>query len=214
MTLQRRRFVAGLCLCAFPAAAQDATSAQLDAPISSAAQSLSLPRRALLQALRNGGLVIYFRHTATDFSRNDAAMQGYADCANQRLLTPQGRDDAARLGRDIRALGLPITAATEVLASPMCRTMEHARLSFGRASALPELREAEAGDYPALKRLLSEPVAKGGNRWIVGHGNPFRAVTGPPHLAEGEAAIIRPAGKGWTVLARLRVEQWADLAAD
>jgi Histidine phosphatase superfamily (branch 1) len=209
----RRRFVAWLCLCACPATVRNAAAAQPEASVSSAAQSPPLPRRALLQALRNGGLVVYFRHMATDFSKNDAAMQSYSDCANQRLLTAQGRDDAARLGREIRALGLRISAATEVLASPMCRTMEHARLTFGRASALPELREAEAGDYPALKRLLSEPVTKGGNRWVVGHGNPFRAVAGPPHLAEGEAAIIRPSGKAWTVLARLRVEQWADLAA-
>jgi hypothetical protein len=30
------------------------------------------------------------------------------------------------------------------------------------------------------------------NRWLIGHGNPFRSVAGAPHLPEGEAAVIRP----------------------
>ncbi len=28
-------------------------------------------------------------------------------------------------------------------------------------------------------------MATGNNRWLVGHRNPFRAVAGAPHLAEG-----------------------------
>jgi len=56
-------------------------------------------------------------------------------------------------------------------------------------------------------------VAAGGNRWIVGHGTPFRAVAGPPHLAEGEAVVIRPDTTGWTVVARLTLADWQALAA-
>jgi phosphohistidine phosphatase SixA len=60
-------------------------------------------------------------------------MQGYADCANQRPLSAQGRDDAARLGGAILALRLPLGDTAEILVSPMCRTMDHATLMFGRA---------------------------------------------------------------------------------
>ena len=49
---------------------------------------------ALVRALREGGLVIYFRHTATDFSKNDRGMRDFDDCANQRPLSDQGRADA------------------------------------------------------------------------------------------------------------------------
>ena len=49
------------------------------------------------------------------------------------------------------------------------------------------------------------------NRWLVGHGIPFHAVAGPPHLTEGEAVVLRPLGDGWTVLARLTVSDWATL---
>jgi hypothetical protein len=50
------------------------------------------------------------------------------------------------------------------------------------------------------------------NTILVGHGNPFRAVAGPPHLMEGEAAVIRPVGgERFEILARIRVEEWVDL---
>jgi hypothetical protein len=163
---------------------------------------------ALLRALREGGLVVYFRHTATDFSKNDQGMRGFDDCAHQRPLSEQGRRDAVAVGRRIAELQLPIGA---VKASPMCRTMETARLMFGIATATHTMRELTAGEYLGLRRLLSEPVAPGSNLWLVGHGIPFRAVAGPPQLAEGEAVVLRPSGTTWTVLARVPIADWAAL---
>ncbi|MFZ2650471.1 MAG: histidine phosphatase family protein [Burkholderiaceae bacterium] len=209
MNLRRLLLCAVLGVCCGVAAAQQSELANTESSVPDPAKALA--GRALLKALRSGGLVIYFRHTATDFSRSDSAMTSYTDCAKQRLLSTQGRDDAVRLGRDLRALKLRLDDLTQVLASPMCRTMEHATLTFGYAKPMPELREAQAGDYQELKHLLAAPVPRGGNRWIVGHGNPFRAVAGPPHLAEGEAVVIRPGTTRWTVLARVTVDQWAGL---
>jgi hypothetical protein len=164
---------------------------------------------ALVRALRAGGLVVYFRHTATDFSRNDRAMANYDDCANQRLLSEQGRSDAKAIGQRIAALKLPLG---EVRASPMCRTMEHARLMLGAVTPTVAMRELTApGEYLGLKQLLSTRVAPGTNRWMIGHGTPFRSVAGPPHLAEGEAIVLKPSGGRWVVLARLMVNDWAAL---
>ena len=166
------------------------------------------------RALRQGGYVIYFRHTATDFSKNDAASTSYGDCGNQRLLSKAGQSEAVAIGQRISTLKLPVT---EVLASPMCRTMDTATRLFGRATPQPDMREGEAGgiggggDYPGLKSLLAAPVAAGSNRWLVGHGSPFRAIAGAPHLAEGEAAVIRPEGTRWRVVARLLPTDWAAL---
>jgi phosphohistidine phosphatase SixA len=164
---------------------------------------------ALVRALREGGLVIYFRHTATDFSKDDRAMRAYDDCVNQRPLSEQGRADAQAIGARIAALKLPLGI---VKASPMCRTMEHARLMLGMATPTTTMRELTApGEYLGLKRLLSERVPAGINRWMVGHGTPFRAVAGAPHLAEGEAAVLKPTGSGWIVLARLTLADWQAL---
>lgn len=163
---------------------------------------------ALVAALRQGGYVIFFRHTATDFSRNDAASRSHDDCANQRLLSAEGRAQAQRIGQQVRRLQLPVT---EVLASPMCRTMDTAQRMLQRATPRVEMREREGDDYPGLKALLAAPVAPGGNRWLVGHGTPFRAIAGAPHLAEGEAAVIQPGGTRWTVVARVAPDGWAAL---
>lgn len=192
-----------------PARAQGTASAPETERSSAPAAGMRLEGAALVRALRAGGLVIYFRHTATDFSKNDQGMRNYDDCANQRPLNEQGRADARAIGQRIAALELPIGT---VMASPMCRTMEHARLMLGRATPTTAMRELTApGEYPGLKRLLGERVPPGTNRWMVGHGTPFRAVAGPPHLAEGEAIVLKPDGAAWTALARLAVNDWATL---
>jgi phosphohistidine phosphatase SixA len=164
---------------------------------------------ALLARLREGGYVLYLRHASTDMSRNDANMKSYEDCASQRDLTDKGRAEARAIGEHVRRLKIPIG---EVLASPFCRTMDTARLAFGRVQATNEARggPVQASRYEALQKLLSTPVPKGENRVISSHGNPFYALAGAPYLAEGEMAVLRPAGvPHFTVVARIRVEDWS-----
>ena len=168
---------------------------------------------AWLGDLRGGGHVLYLRHASTDFSQNDAAMKSYADCASQRNLTDKGRDEARAIGENIRRLRIPIGA---VLASPFCRTMETARLAFGKAQAMNEARggpaqPADPARYAALKKLLSQRVPKGENLVISSHANPFYAVAGPPYLAEGEMAVIRPRDDSFVIVGRIRLEDWQAL---
>jgi broad specificity phosphatase PhoE len=176
-----------------------------------------LQGRALLTALRGGGYILYFRHTSTDFGQNDERMTGYEDCATQRNLTDAGRAEARAIGTALRELDIPIG---DVLASPFCRTMETARLMFGRAVAAPIVRggpaQPESADrYAELRNLLATPVPRGTNLAIASHGNPFRAVAAGQYLAEGEAAVIAPRGpgNGFTVVARVPKDAWKDLSA-
>jgi len=169
---------------------------------------------ALVRALRGGGFTLYFRHTATDFSQNDRAMGDYGECATQRNLSEAGRAQAREIGAAIRELALPVG---EVIASPFCRTMETGRLMFGRAEPSTVVRGYEGtnpanADYGKLAALLASPPAAGTLRMIASHGNPFRAIAGPPHLDEGEAAVLKPAGAGFVVVARIRRDDWARLA--
>ena len=165
---------------------------------------------ALRAALLRGGYILYFRHTSTDFGQNDEAMTSFDDCTKQRNLTEQGRAEARAIGAAVTRLRIPIG---DVLASPYCRTLETGRLMFGRATATPAVRggpaTAEPGRYAALQDLLGTPVARGVDLVIVSHGNPFRAVAGPPYLAEGEAAVIAPLGGGaFRVVARVPKDGW------
>ena len=184
------------------------------------AQRSSLPSRELAPAqllaeLRKGGYILYFRHAATDFSQNDERMKSFEDCANQRNLIDRGRSDARAAAAAIRRLGIPVE---RVLASPFCRTVETAQLIFGRAEKMQEVRggpsaPADAERYAALRRILATPIPAGANLAVVSHGNPFYSVAGPPYLAEGEAAVIRPLGADFQVIARIPVDRWDALAS-
>jgi len=179
------------------------------------AQSASLSGAALLSALREGGLILYFRHTSTDFGQNDDQMTGYEDCAKQRNLTDRGREEAREIGAALKRLQLPVG---DVVASPFCRTMETARLIFGTATPSTAVRGGPARPeseerYAALRALLSTPPRAGTDLAIVSHGNPFNAVAGAPYLAEGEAAVIRPLGaQGFAVIARVPKNAWDALS--
>jgi hypothetical protein len=168
----------------------------------------------LVEELRKGGYVLYLRHASTDFSKDDTRMASFEDCANQRPLTDKGRDEARALGRQIKRLGIPVD---KVYASPFCRTVETAMLAFGKAEKTQEvrggpMRSDDPRRYAALRTLLSAPPAPGSNNVISSHGNPFYALFGAPYLAEGELAAVRPDGPaGYTVVDRIRLEDWAAL---
>jgi len=211
MSVQRRHALALLFgfLAALAASGGIAQTADTSSP-----PRVELQGRALLAALRGGGYILYFRHTSTDFGQYDERMTGYEDCARQRNLTDAGRAEARAIGQALRELEIPIA---DVLASPFCRTMETARLMFGRAAAAPTVRggpaQPESADrYAELRNLLATPVARGTNLAIASHGNPFVAVAGGPYLAEGEAAVIEPLGNaGFRIVARIKKDEWAPL---
>jgi phosphohistidine phosphatase SixA len=169
------------------------------------------PSPGVIEQLREGGYVLYLRHASTDFSQNDSRMTSYEDCASQRNLTDQGRDEARAIGEHVKRLKIPIG---EVLASPFCRTMETARLAFGKARATNDVRGGpvrtdDSARYAPLRKLLSSKIPKGQNLVISSHGNPFHAVAGPPYLAEGEIAVVRPEdGERFSVIARIRLTDW------
>ena len=148
-----------------------------------------------MNALRRGGYVIYFRHTSTDFGQNDEGMTSYDDCTKQRNLTEQGRAEARAIGAAIAKLQIPIG---DVLASPFCRTLETARLIFGRATTSPAVRGGpatteNADRYADLRKLLSTPVSRGVNLAIEGQGVGYPAGHRPGLSAGAENCDVSSA---------------------
>lgn len=193
------------CALLTPALSQEPSAEPVDA----------LTGAELLTALRQGGFVLYFRHTATDFGQSDEGMTSYADCAKQRNLTEQGREQAREIGAAIRQLKIPVG---KVLSSPYCRTTETATLAFGRAEKSRDLTggpvSSEPTRYAPLRKQLGTAPKPVTNTMLVGHGNPFRSIAGAPHLSEGEAALIEPLGESaFRIRARIRIEQWEELRA-
>jgi hypothetical protein len=213
--IDRRKILRGIALILLPGlacavSAQRFQPAPAPAPGRSALPAKPIAPAELLSELGKGGYVIYFRHTSTDFSRDDTRSKSDDDCANQRPLTDKGREEARQIGAAIRDLKIPVG---QVLASPRCRTMETAMLIFGRAERASEARGGPATvdsteRYAPLRKLLSTPIKPGTNLVISSHGNPFYATAGAPYLAEGEAAVVRPLGKDFEIIARVKHDAW------
>jgi virginiamycin B lyase len=173
--------------------------------------------RSLVEGLRRGGYVLLFRHAATDFSMVDET-RDLRDCTRQRNLNAEGRRQSRMIGGAVRRLAIPVG---EVLASPYCRTRDTARLAFGRlrvSSALLSARylpspSARARQPARLRRLLAAPPRRGTNKVLVSHAFAIDDATGAS-LAEGEAAVVAPAGgtRAFRVVATVEADEWARLA--
>ncbi|SHI92208.1 Histidine phosphatase superfamily (branch 1) [Roseomonas rosea] len=79
----------------------------------------------LASALREGGLVLYMRHPATESAQTDAEALDFADCRTQRNLSEAGRRVAREIGAALRDIRVPVTRA---VTSEYCRAREAAVL--------------------------------------------------------------------------------------
>ena len=169
----------------------------------------------LVEALREGGYVVYLRHAVTDRSKEDDPVLDLDDCSTQRNLSDNGRDQAREIGEGFRALAIPIDA---VYSSEYCRTRETAELAFGRYEDEPGLTGfPEEGDptYEARVRrteeLLARPPEPGGNTILVAHVKNLEEVAGRS-LEEGEFAVFEPlGGRRYRYRGQLPASAWPEL---
>lgn len=176
---------------------------------------------SLLEALRAGNLIIYFRHSLT--IRAGQPDNDLTSCANQRNLTDAGRSLARDIGQAFKALRIPVG---EVLSSPYCRCVDTADLAFGRSKVASFLETNgdpdEAGEKARLAGLaekLRQPPNVPGNTILVAHGNNLSGLA--QHHAypmvqidEAEAVIFQPKRTGnAAVLKTVKGSEWHILAS-
>jgi phosphohistidine phosphatase SixA len=150
----------------------------------------------LVEALQEGGLVVYLRHTETDRSKEDDSVVDFDDCSTQRNLNDAGREHARTIGRAFRELEIPVD---EVVASEYCRTRETGELAFGSVELEPGLTGFPNRGEPTYERrvartreLLGEDAGDG-NRVLVAHIKNIEAAAGVS-IEEGELAVFEPLG--------------------
>lgn len=166
----------------------------------------------LVEALREGGFVLYLRHTATVEDAADGLPTD--DCSRQRGLTEAGQRDARELGQALRALRIPVG---RVLASPYCRTVDTATLAFGEVQESEVLlpiatgADGEERGEQRLRELLSDEPEEG-NTFLVGHVTNLRlAADASPE--EGGTVVFRPDGDGgFRIAAEVGPGGWQRLA--
>lgn len=182
------------------------------------ADAQPLRGKALVEALRQGGYTIYFRHyeTGADYADQHTATLG--QCGTQRQLNAKGAQQAIAVRDAFTALKIPVD---EVLSSPFCRAWQAADLSFGRHTTVEGLKLPPSKDYTAgdkatmrdvLVPLLAKAPASGSNRVIMGHDDNMPAAGGPEIKTQGEAVIVKADGKGgFSVVAQLKPGGWRKL---
>ena len=167
----------------------------------------------MVSALRQGGLVIYFRHADTGPAYQEQGVD-LKRCDSQRNLNDKGRDEARLIGAQFKRLDIPVG---DVLSSEFCRCRETAELAFGRhkveslLTGVSRSREAAAKRERAmaeLKKILATPPATA-NTILISHGYNLWDTEGFHLGTQGEAAIYRPDGEGgYALVARLTPDQW------
>ena len=167
---------------------------------------------AVWALLKSGGQVIILRHTVTPPGTTEPPGFKLDDCATQRNLTDEGRSHAQRIGEEFRARGIPVA---RVLASPLCRCVETAKLAFAKSEVwmplapvgfLPEHAKDPAKQVDQLKSRAGTPV-KGGNLVLVTHSPDIIEVTGLRNVAAGEMVVVTPRGGGkFEIAGRLTVK--------
>ena len=172
---------------------------------------------SVLGELRKGGLVIYFRHGATDQTGSSDEAADLTKCETQRNLSAEGREQARQIGKAFQALRIPVGTVTT---SPFCRCKDTAALAFGRFTVSDDLYFAigtGAGETKqfaeSLRRMLSTPPAKATNAVIVSHTANLREAAGIWPQREGVAYVFRPLPGGkFEAIAMVLPEDWGKLA--
>lgn len=174
-----------------------------------------------IEALRQGGHVIVFRHGATHADQADTDPLNFANVAKQRQLNDEGRALAKSVGESMRKLKIPVG---QVETSMFQRAVDTGTLlGFGDVKASPDITEGGLVVSPvennrraaALRKLVSVPPAAGTNVVIVSHKPNIMDAFGKDwfDVREGEASVFRPDGNGGhRLIVRVQASEWSKLA--
>jgi phosphohistidine phosphatase SixA len=156
-------------------------------------------------ALRSGGTVVLLRHARAPGIGDPSGFR-VEDCGTQRNLSPEGREQARRIGAAFRERAIRVE---RVLSSRWCRALDTARLAFGSGDPYPDLDSffAERGERERRTRAVRDLVSRwrsAGVLVLVTHQVNITALTGLAP-AEGEFLVLKPdPSEGFTVVGRER----------
>lgn len=188
-----------------PPAAQEQVEDERNPPIDA----------ALLADLKKGGYLIFFRHGLTPTYADQGGDPSLDTCSAQRNLSKEGIEQSKATGEAFRELDIPVGI---VRASPYCRCTDTAWHAFGRFERDMHLRltgKNPAVDEDAAKRFRNmRNMGKimplpGTNSIFISHGDAGE-VFGAGYLNEGEAVVVKPDGKGWALIGRVKPDQWRE----
>ena len=186
-----------------------------------AASEQSAPAQAdWINALRQGGYVIVFRHGATHQDQADTDPLNPSNVAQQRQLNEAGRAKAKEIGEAFRKLRIPVG---QVHTSVFNRAVENGSLmNLGEVTSSLDITEGGLVVTPiennrrgqALRRLAATLPPAGTNTVVITHKPNILDAFGKEwfDVREGEASVFQPGGDGYKLIVRVQPDEWSKLA--
>ncbi len=162
--------------------------------------------------LKQGGHVLLIRHGSVDnLSRSTSPDADFDGCEGQYNLTDGGLDQVKQLGNVLRKRKIPIGG---VLASPLCRTRDTARIAFGAYCAwtfLEPLPESDLEDrqqrIAAMSRVIADQKGRD-NLVLITHQSNIDALTFEV-VDAATIVVVKSDGKdGFKVIRKLSPNEW------
>jgi broad specificity phosphatase PhoE len=192
----------------------------LSALLAAAGPAAAADDKDIAQALRGGGLVIVLRHGATFPDQADTDPLNFDNISAQRNLNDQGKALAKAFGESLRQAGVPVG---KVYTSKYNRAYETAVIAgFKDIEKTADITEGglvvspneNARRAAAFRKMLATAPAPGTNTILVTHQPNIIAALGKDwfDVKEGEASIFRPENGGYTLIARVQMDEWPRIA--
>src|SRR5438128_601148 len=173
-----------------------------------------------INALRQGGYVIVFRHGATHQDQADTDPLNPKNVAQQRQLNDTGKAKAKEIGEAFRKLRIPVG---QVQSSAFNRTVETGTLmNLGEVTASSDFSEGGLVVTPiennrraqALRKVAATVPPAGTNIVVVTHKPNILDAFGKEwfDVREGEASVFQPGGGGYKLIIRVQAYVWSKLA--
>src|SRR6266478_5807476 len=175
----------------------------------------------IVKALRAGGFVIVVRHGATFPDQADTDPLNFDNIAAQRNLNDKGKALAKAFGDALRQFGVPVG---KVYTSKYNRAYQTAVIAgFQDIEKTADLTEGGLVVSPnennrraaAFRQMLATAPKAHTNTILITHQPNIVAALGKDwfDVKEGEASIFRPANGGYTLVARVQMDEWPRIAA-
>jgi phosphohistidine phosphatase SixA len=186
-----------------------------------AGSQTAAPQPEWINALRDDGYVIVFRHGATYQDQADTEPLNPSNVAKQRQLNNDGRTLAKSIGESLRKLRIPVG---QVHSSLFQRAIDTgALMGFGDVKASADFTEGGLVVTPiennrraaALRKIAGATLPAGTNIVVVTHKPNILDAFGKDwfDVREGEASVFKPDGSGrYKLVARIQAGDWSKLA--
>ena len=174
----------------------------------------------LIQALKRGNYVIYFRHGITNkVGEKNVEKKDLDNCLIQRNLSPEGRAQTKEIGMAVKRHRIPIG---DVYTSPYCRCVDTAINLFGKGEKSDALHfalhtsKAEREEITEqLLEMLATPPQAGTNTALISHTANLNSAVKIFPQPETVAHVFKPEGEGkFSYVGMVMPEMWLTNTTD